>query len=248
MPPNAEVLLTYVTDAAAFARELLGWTPDAKQTEVLQSTARRVILNCSRQWGKTTVAVTKVLHMLLMREGTTALIICENLGQTSEFFAKLDEFLEQLEIPIRGEKGKRLGRRLPNGSRVIGLAAREGAVRGYTADFVFLDEASRIRDEVIDALGPVVAVRNGDWWMASTPQGMRGRFWELWIYGEGADLLRVSVPWQENPRMSGAFIDKMRHDKGDAYVQQEMECQFVENGVYLVSTEAVDELVVPLKR
>ena len=59
-----------------------------------------------------------------------------------------------------------MARRLPNGSRIVGIAAREAAVRGYTADFVFLDEAARIPDEVIDAFAPVIAVRNGDWWMA----------------------------------------------------------------------------------
>ena len=40
-------------------------------------------------------------------------------------------------------------------------------MRGYTADFVFIDEAARIADEVIDAFIPVIAVRRGDVWMAS---------------------------------------------------------------------------------
>src|SRR5689334_3984917 len=45
-----------VMDAGEFARVRLGIEPDETQMEVLQSGAQRVILNCSRQWGKSTVA------------------------------------------------------------------------------------------------------------------------------------------------------------------------------------------------
>jgi hypothetical protein len=237
-------MLPWAGDAAAFAESLLGWTPDAKQRLVLQSTARRVILNCSRQWGKTTVAATKVVHLAMTQAGTTTLIVCENLSQTAEFFQKVDRFLAILEVTAKGEPGKRIARKLPNGSRIVGIAAREAAVRGYTADFVFLDEAARITDEVIDAFAPVIAVRKGDWWMASTPRGMRGRFWEIWAYGEGSDLLKVSAPASENPRIEAGFVEQMRRDKGEQYVQQELGCEFVENGTYMVSGEEVDRIFV----
>ena len=155
--------------------DLLNWAPDAKQALVLSSNARRVILNCSRQWGKSTVAATKIVHVVVTRPMSTALIVCENLAQTGEVFQKIDVFLNELGIVAKGEAGKRMARRLvENGSRIVGIAAREAAVRGYTADFVFLDEAARIEDCVIDAFAPVIAVRNGDWWMASTPRGKRG--------------------------------------------------------------------------
>ena len=235
-----ETTIGYTTDATLFARSLLGWDPDEKQAVVLSSTARRVILNCSRQWGKTTVAATKVVHLAVTRAGSTALIVCENLSQTGEFFQKIDRYLGLLSVTARGEAGKRMVRRLPNGSRIVGIAAREAAVRGYTADFIFLDEAARISDAVIDAFAPVIAVRKGDWWMASTPRGKRGRFWEIWTYGEGADLLKVSVPASENPRIDPGFVEELRREKGAQYVRQEFECQFEENGVFLLSGDDVD--------
>jgi Terminase large subunit, T4likevirus-type, N-terminal len=240
--------LMYAMDAASFARDLLGWNPDAKQEAVLMSLARRIILNCSRQWGKTTVAATKVVHIAVTRPGWTVLIVCENLSQTGEFFQKADRFLARLGMSTFAEPGKAIGRRLANGSRIIGIAAREAAVRGYTADFVFIDEAARIDDDVIDAFAPTIAVRRGDWWMASTPHGKRGRFFEAWEYGEGTDLLKVSVPWTENPRIDPGFIAQMRHDKGDAFVRQEFECQFIENGTQLVSLEEVDALKIKRPR
>lgn len=236
-------LLRYGADVGAFARERLKWNPDEKQMMVLRTRARRVLLNCSRQWGKTTVAATKVLHVALMRRRRTILVISENMSQTSEFFQKIDEFLERLGIKAKREAGKTLARRLPNGSRIIGLAAREAAVRGYTADFVFIDEAARIKDEVIDALSPVIAVRRGDVWIASTPRGKRGRFWEAWAYGTGEDLLKVSAPASENPRIDPELVERCRQEKGEDYVKREFGCEFVENGVEMMSLEDVDSIV-----
>jgi hypothetical protein len=46
-------------DANEFARYRLGFRPDERQAELLASTAPRVILNCTRQWGKSTVTAAR---------------------------------------------------------------------------------------------------------------------------------------------------------------------------------------------
>ena len=231
-------------NAALFASRVLGVIPDPKQELVLTSGARQLILNCSRQWGKSTLAAIKLVHLALTKPGSLALVVSENVNISAELFQKIDRFFEKLQIPTQSESGKSVSRVLPNGSRIIGLAAREAAVRGYTADFVFLDEAARIEDEVMDALLPVIAVRNGDWWMASTPMGRRGRFYETWEYG-GPEIARVSATWRENPRLAEGFVDKIRHARGDAYVRQEFECQFIENGQFLLDQDQVKGVFIP---
>ena len=45
-----------------FARDRLGFAADEKQAAVLDSTAKRGILNCTRQWGKSTVLAAKAVH------------------------------------------------------------------------------------------------------------------------------------------------------------------------------------------
>jgi hypothetical protein len=45
-----------------FAPLRLGFEPDVKQAAVLESTRARGILNCTRQWGKSTVAAVKATH------------------------------------------------------------------------------------------------------------------------------------------------------------------------------------------
>lgn len=241
-PPRLEDLLAYAYDPLGFTRRFLQWTPDAKQALALSTHSRNVILNCARQWGKTTVAASKIVHMAVTRPGSVSLIVAENLGQVDWVMRKIERFLTLVGITMK--KDKRQWTLNENGSMIIGMAAREDGVRCYTADLVFLDEAARIDDEVIDALEPALAVRKGDLWMASTPKGRRGRFFEVWTYGvEGPELTKICVPASENPRMDMKFVEKARREKGEDFAGQEFGCQFVENGTNLMGLDSIDELV-----
>src|SRR5260370_34697839 len=48
-------------DAVAFARDKLGFTPDEKQELVLRGGGRGIV-NCTRQWGKSTVTPAQAVH------------------------------------------------------------------------------------------------------------------------------------------------------------------------------------------
>ena len=61
-------------DASYFARHSLDFTPDDNQKRVLQSSAHRMILNCTRQWGKSTVCGIKALHLALTIEKTLVIV------------------------------------------------------------------------------------------------------------------------------------------------------------------------------
>ena len=47
--------ICHALDPVAFARERLDFQPDPKQALVLASRSKQVILNCTRQWGKSTL-------------------------------------------------------------------------------------------------------------------------------------------------------------------------------------------------
>src|SRR4051794_38204763 len=50
-------------DALTFAREALGFEPDPLQAELLgRKRTRRLLLNCTRQWGKSTVTAVLALY------------------------------------------------------------------------------------------------------------------------------------------------------------------------------------------
>ena len=49
----------YAFDARACARSVLDFHPDPIQSNLLTTTASRCILNCTRQWGKSTINAIK---------------------------------------------------------------------------------------------------------------------------------------------------------------------------------------------
>src|SRR5438309_1367137 len=49
-------------DVLTFARERLGFEPDALQARVLAASSHRGILCCTRQWGKSTVTALLAVH------------------------------------------------------------------------------------------------------------------------------------------------------------------------------------------
>ena len=50
-----------ITDAVAWAKDQLNFEADAAQAQILAADAKRGILNCSRQWGKSTTSAIKAV-------------------------------------------------------------------------------------------------------------------------------------------------------------------------------------------
>ena len=92
-------------DAADFARARLGLDLDARQEEVLRSTAKRGILNCSRQWGKSTVAAAKAVHRAYTRPGSLVLVASPSERQSAEFLRKASELVRRLGIQSSRGRG-----------------------------------------------------------------------------------------------------------------------------------------------
>jgi hypothetical protein len=129
---------------------------------------------------------------------------------------------------------------LENGSRIVSLPGAEGTVRGYAAvDVLVLDEASRIPDELYDAVRPMLAVNEHARMVAmSTPFGMRGWWYEAWDDG-GSAWERYRVPASEVPRISAAFLEGERESMGRWMFQQEYECSFVDSSDRIFRSEDI---------
>src|SRR4051812_4591435 len=181
------------TDAAEFARMRLGLDIDARQAEILRSNAKRGILNCSRQWGKSTVAAVKALHRAYTQPGSLILVASPTERQSTELLKKIRAMVRRLGVRPRSDGGSDPTILLPNGSRIVALPGSEATVRGFSAPCMLLiDEASRVSDDLYKALRPMLAVSDGELWLMSTPWGKRGFFYETWEHG-GPEWMRVRV-------------------------------------------------------
>ena len=237
-------------DAVEFAKRRLGFVPDPKQELVLRSEAKRGILNCTRQWGKSTVAAVKAVHRALSRPGCLVLVSSPTERQSAEFLRKAAEMMERLQLKSRGDGDNAISLVFPNGSRIVGLPGTEATVRGFSAvSLMLVDEASRVEDEMYKALRPMLAVGGGDLWLMSTPYGKQGFFYDTWAHG-GEDWMRVSVRATECPRIPASFLEEERRTLGSQWFQQEYLCEFVDNGGSVFGRDlvesALDDDVEPL--
>ena len=159
------------TDAVAFARERLQFTPDAQQELVLRG-GRRGIVNCTRQWGKSTVTAAKAVHRACSAAGSLTLVVSPSARQSGEFLRKAKEFVRRLGMRVEGDGDNEMSIALPNGSRIVGLPGNETTVRGFSAvSLLLIDEAARVSDEMYRAMRPMLVVHDGDLWLMSTPNG-----------------------------------------------------------------------------
>ena len=231
------------SDAVRFARERLGFFPDEKQLEVLQSTAKRGILNCSRQWGKSTVTAAKAVHRAYTQADSLVLVASPGERQSAEFLRKASRMVRKLDIKPRGDGDNPVSLQFPNGSRIVGLPGTEATVRGFSAvSLILIDEASRVDDAMYQALRPMLAVGDGDLWMMSTPNGQRGFFYTTWTEGD-ADWMRVSVKATECPRIPRSFLEKERRGMIEADFSQEYMCCFTGTGTEYFDRQLVLDAV-----
>lgn len=222
-----------------FARGFLGFHPDPVQASILETESKRVILNCTRQWGKSTIVALRAVWHALTQPGSLVLTVSPSERQSGELLAKARRFLRGL--PIRRDPGVRSSIVLPNGSRLLGLAAVDDTIRCFSVSMLILDEAARIPDDVYDAVLPMLAATNGSLWLVSTPAGQRGFFWEEWMRGDS--WLRVSVPATECPRISPEFLDEMHRKRGRDRFRQEYLCQFHSADDRLFDRDDLDSLL-----
>jgi hypothetical protein len=240
-----------VLDAVEFARTRLGLDADEFQSAVLRSTAKRGILNCTRQWGKTTVSAAKAVHRVFTVEKSLVVVASPGERQSSEWMRKAAEMLGTLGIRKRGDGYNKVSLLLPNGSRIVGLPGVETRIRGYSAlSMLVIDEAGYVPDGLYMALRPMLAVSNGDLWMIGTPYGKQGFFYDTWEHG-GPDWMRMRVQATECPRISKEFLEEQRRVMGVDRFRQEHMCEFVGSGLGVFDRDlveaAVDEELAPLE-
>jgi len=239
------------SDLVTFVRERLGIEPDEQQVKILSSTAKRGILNCSRQWGKSTVAAAKAVHRAYTEKGKTVLVASPTERQSGEFLRKAAWMVRKLGIRPRGDGDNACSLAFPNGSRIVGLPGTEGTVRGFSAvSLLLIDEAARVQDAMYKALRPMLAVGDGDLWLMSTPKGKRGFFYETWAHG-GDRWERISVKATECGRIRAEFLEEELAELGEMSFRQEYLCEFVDRGAGVFDRDlverALDEEIQPFR-
>ena len=242
MPPLLDIC--HALDPVAFARDRLAFHPDPVQSAVLASRSQNVILNCTRQWGKSTLTAAHAVFTAWHEPESLILILSPTARQSGELVRKAAVFLSRLGVRRRGDGDNKISLLLPNGSRIVGLPGTEATDRGFSGvRLLLVDEAARVDDDLYLAMRPVLAVSGGDSWLISTPFGARGFFFHrAWVEG-GPGWNRIRVPATDCPRILPENLARDRIAMGDRWFRQEYLCEFAATEETLFPEELIRKAI-----
>ena len=229
---------------------------DAWQARVLRHEGN-IVLRIHRQGGKSVVVSLKSRKLAYDYPGSTTLVIAAGLRQASLLFEKIRAMFEsdnreKLDKIMKGMSFASMSKRrkyerehgiflddptqtrikLKNGSTIYCLpTGKTGAfIRGYTADFIIADEASRIPDPVFVAIEPMLLVarkaRGTGWMIAlSTPTDK-----DTWFYEacHDPDFLELHVTADKCSRLSKKDLLKKKKKLSTLEYAQEYLALFIE--------------------
>jgi len=219
-----------------------GLTLDPWQSSMVRSQSQRILLNCSRQSGKSTIAGVLADHTAFYDPGAPILLLSPSLRQSQELFRKCLEVYRALDRPVAPETESALRLELENGSRIISLPGKEGTVRGISGvRLLIIDEASRVPDELYMSVRPMLAVSGGRLLLLSSPFGTRGFYWEA--YRNRQDWDYYEVPAEECPRISPEFLEEEKDTMGEWWFEQEYHCKFLDAQTAAFRSEDIEKIV-----
>ena len=203
----------------------MGMEPDSWQKKLLLSTAPQVLLNCSRQAGKSTTTAVLAIHQSLFTPKSLTLLLSPSDRQSGEIFRKVLTAYNALGRPLELVKRTERAMELSNGSRIVSLPGKEETVRCFSGvNLLILDEAARVPDDLYKSVRPMLATSKGRIIGLSTPKGQRGWFWRE--YTGDNPWLRICATYHDCPRITEEFVQGELRSLGQNWVDQEFNCLF----------------------
>jgi hypothetical protein len=218
-------LLELIKRDPAQLMTLAKFAPDPWQQKLLRSQAHQILLLCSRQAGKSTVAAALAIRTALLQPRALILILSPSTRQSGELFRKAKDIFNALGRPVAIAAESALRLELANGARIVTLPGKEGTVRGFSdVSLLIIDEAARVCDSLYYSVRPMLAVSRGRLVALSTPFGKRGWFHAEWT-GAG-EWERVQIAADQCSRISSQFLAEEKRALGDRFFRQEYQTSF----------------------
>ena len=230
----------------AFAEKALGWMLEDKQRELLTGPSKRVILNCTRQWGKSWMAAVALLFHAIHNPESLSIVAGPTLRQSAELLKKLKDLAQRLGIKSKGDGINRQSLVLPNRSRIVAVPGNSpDGIRGFSGvTMLVIDEASMVKDGIYIAARPMLTQKNGSIWLLSTPREQDGFYYREFTEGT-EDWRRVVVPATECPRFKPEQLEAEKASLGARLFAQEFLCEFVSTGDGLFDESWFDDVFCP---
>lgn len=180
-----------------------GFTPYKHQRAVIdelrdaKGTGKRVVCLSSRQKGKTFMIANLLLYYALNNKKYKCYCISPTLKQSKSIFNTIYDAVSASGLITKANAAD-LEIKFINSSFIFFKSAEQkDALRGYTADFVCIDECCFISDDVYYIVAPWADAKQAPVLMVSTPFIKEGFFWNFYNYGLEGINNTVTINWSD---------------------------------------------------
>jgi hypothetical protein len=193
---------------------------------------RFVVLKAGRQVGKTTTIVGYILWYILFEEDKFVAILANKAPTSREILNRIKLAYEALPLWLQqGVKEWNKGSiELENNCRILADSTSSGAARGYSINFLYLDEfafvPNNVADEFFTSVYPTITSgQNSKVLISSTPNGMN-HFYRIWKEAENGvnGFKTIEANWRQVPGRTEAWAADQKRILGEQKYLQEMEC------------------------
>lgn len=214
-----------------------------KQKEVYElyhsKDIREIVMNFSRQSGKTTMAEILLIETLV-KSKTNCAYISPSYSQGKKVFREITQLLGQTKL-IAKKNSTDLTISLINGSFLQFFTAQSPtAIRGQTiSGLLVIDEAAYLPETTPDGqllwsmvIQPITKAKKPKILFISTPNGKQGLFYDKYLEGLNSDTVKtVECNIYGDTTVSKEDIELLRQTTPPLAWQQEFECKFLDSAL-----------------
>ena len=214
-----------------------------KQKEVYElyhnKDIREIVMNFSRQSGKTTMAEILLIETLV-KSKTNCAYISPSYSQGKKVFREITQLLGQTKL-IAKKNSTDLTISLINGSFLQFFTAQSPtAIRGQTiSGLLVIDEAAYLPETTPDGqllwsmvIQPITKAKKPKILFISTPNGKQGLFYDKYLEGLNSDTVKtVECNIYGDTTVSKEDIDELKATTPPLAWQQEFECKFLDSAL-----------------
>jgi PBSX family phage terminase large subunit len=214
-----------------------GFTPTKKQQEIIKActdNTTKYIIGCfGRQSGKSFTGQNLILKWALEDNGSTSMWVSPVYSQAKKVFSELVNTIAETGLTKSVNKSE-LFIEFINGSVIYFRSGeREDTLRGYTLDYLVVDEAAYIKDVVWSTvLRPTVLVKGKKVLFISTPKG-RNWFYNIAVRGYGDENQQYKTFHAtsfDTPFITKEELEEAKLSLPDSIYRQEIMAEFIEDG------------------
>lgn len=173
------------------------------------------VVKSTRQSGKSFLAQMLLIAVSFSKNGAISAIYEPSLGQSRVQYKAVVNAMKGSDL-IKNANSSLLEIEFINGSTIY-FKSTEQSSRGYTVDFLILDEAAWLREDEIYSILPLASAKNAIILVASTPFISDGYFYTLYNQGLKPTEFLKSFDWSKEKE-----IDRFLTPERKAFYHQTM--------------------------